>query len=57
VVGKITFWEDKMARSETQEESERVWFRRLAMAILVVSVFSGGLPLVKEMLFPVVRTR
>ena len=46
-----------MARSEAQEERERVWFRRVAMAIMVVSVCIGGLPVLKDMLFPVVRAR
>ena len=46
-----------MARSEAREEVERDWFRRVAVIILVASIGIGGLPILKDTLFPVVRTR
>ena len=46
-----------MARSEAREEVERDWFRRVAMIILLASICMGGLPILKDTLFPVARTR
>jgi hypothetical protein len=46
-----------MARSEAREEVERDWFRRVAMIIMVAAICMGGFPVLKDTLFPVVRTR
>jgi hypothetical protein len=46
-----------MSRSEVREEAERVWFRRVAMVIMLGTILSGALPLLKNTLFPVERNR
>jgi hypothetical protein len=46
-----------MSQSEVQDEAERVWFRRVAMVIMLGTILSGALPLLKNTLFPVERNR
>jgi hypothetical protein len=45
-------WEDAM----TQEQVERVWFRKIVTVLLLGALTVGAVPILKNMFFPVVKT-
>ena len=41
----------------SQEEVERLWFRRIVGVIMVLGISVGAVPILKNMMFPVVKVR
>lgn len=41
----------------THEQTERRWFRRLAVALMVVGISFGAIPVIKAAMYPVAKTR
>jgi hypothetical protein len=41
----------------TQEQTERMWFRRVVLVVMLVGISFGAIPVIKNTLFPVARVR
>ncbi len=41
----------------SQEQVERMWFRRAVIVMMVVGISFGAVPIVKAALFPVAKVR
>jgi hypothetical protein len=47
-----------MTQDQTDhEQTERVWFRRIAVVLMLVGISFGAIPVVKGMMYPVVKVR